>query len=94
MRACENARYQRADKELRVVYTELTKQLDPAGKEKLIVAQKAWVRFRDSNADFQADIAKGGTLAPVIKMTVLADMTEVRTAELRRRLRPLRGGGN
>jgi uncharacterized protein YecT (DUF1311 family) len=94
MRTCENARYQRAEKELKANYAELAKQLDPAGKEKLIAAQTAWVRFRDSNAEFQANIAKGGTLAPVIKMTVLADMTEARTAELKRTLQLLRGGGN
>ena len=60
MRACENARYVRAEKDLDAAYKELTKRLDNARKEKLRLAQRAWLRFRDADADFQADTARGG----------------------------------
>jgi len=61
-------------------------QLDNGQKEKLRLAQDAWLRFREANADFQASIAEGGTLAPLLKMSSLADMTGARAAELRKEL--------
>jgi uncharacterized protein YecT (DUF1311 family) len=98
MRACQNARFQKAEQELNAAYKDLMVQLDDGRREKLRVAQSAWLRFREANADFEADAARGGTLAPLIKMTVLADMTEARTAELKKSLRALssslQGGRN
>ncbi len=86
MRACENARFQKAEQELNAAYKNLMKQLDDGQREKLRLAQSAWLRFREANADFQADSIRGGTLAPLIKMSALADMTEARTAELKKAL--------
>jgi uncharacterized protein YecT (DUF1311 family) len=82
MRACENARYEQANQELNALYTRLIKQLEPQRQEKLRIAQRAWIRFRDANADFLASSAEGGTLAPLLKVTALADMTEARVKEL------------
>ncbi len=82
MRACENARYDQANRQLNAVYARLMKQLDPARREKLRLAQRAWVRFRDANADFLASAAEGGTLAPLLRVNALADMTEARVKEL------------
>jgi uncharacterized protein YecT (DUF1311 family) len=85
---CENLRYQRAQQALESVYADLMKQLDETGKAKLRTVQSAWVRFRRTDSDFEADIAREGTLAPLIRVTVLADMTEARTRELKKSLRP------
>jgi uncharacterized protein YecT (DUF1311 family) len=82
MRACENTRYEKSERELNAAYATLTKQLDPTQQEKLRRAQRAWLAFRDANAQFLAGAAQAGTLAPLIKVTALADMTEVRTKEL------------
>ena len=84
MRACENARFQKAEQELNTAYKNLMKQLDDGQREKLRLAQSAWLRFREANADFQADTARGGTLAPLIRISVLADMTAARAAELKK----------
>ena len=86
MRACQNHRYQRAERALDSMYTRLMRQLDETGKEKLQNAQSAWLQFRQTNADFQADIAREGTVAPLIRVTVMADMTEARARELRKSL--------
>jgi uncharacterized protein YecT (DUF1311 family) len=64
------------------------KQLDETGKMKLRTVQSTWVRFRRADSDFEADIARDGTLAPLIRVTVLADMTEARTRELKKSLQP------
>jgi uncharacterized protein YecT (DUF1311 family) len=88
MESCANARYQAASQDLADVLAQLNKKLDLIGRERLSKAEVAWTLFRDANADFMADVARGGTLAPVIRTTVLADMTEARTKELKKSLRP------
>lgn len=55
-------------------------------KEKLRLAQDVWFRFREANADFQGTTAEGEPLAPLLKMSTLADITEARTAELKKEL--------
>jgi len=82
MRACENKRYQDADRQLNMVYTRLMATLDNNQKEKLRLAQRAWVQFRDANSDFQAAAASAGTLGPLLKIAAMADMTEARLKEL------------
>jgi uncharacterized protein YecT (DUF1311 family) len=88
MRNCENLRYQRAEQALDWVYAKLMKRLDETGKDKLRTAQSAWLQFRQAEADFAADMARGGTLAPLIKITVMTDMTEARVVELKKSLQP------
>ncbi len=82
MRACENARYQAADLRLNGLFAQLMKDLDPSRREKLRAAQRAWLQFRDANAEFLASAAAGGTLEPLLRITALADMTEARAAGL------------
>jgi len=66
----------------------LSKELNAGPREKLRVAQNAWVRFRDANADFQASLAEGGTMAPLLRIGTLVEMTEARTEELRKEPAP------
>jgi len=82
MRQCEQLRYQQADAAMTAAYQALMDKLDPTGRVKLRLAQRAWVKFRDAEADFQADSARGGTLAPLIRTSVLADLTESRRLQL------------
>ncbi len=88
MRECAGIRYNQAEQELKAVRAQLSQKLDETGKAKLQAAQSAWVQFRKANADFQADLVRGGTLAPLIQITVTADMTEARVAELKKALKP------
>jgi uncharacterized protein YecT (DUF1311 family) len=82
MQSCESRRYAVEDHVLNAVYLNLMKKLDNVGRKKLRLSQTAWLRFRQSNSEFEADAARGGTLAGVVKITVLADMTRARVAEL------------
>lgn len=82
MRACENARFASADKELNAVYAGLLKKSNTIQQERLRAAERAWVEFRDANADFLASRAGPGTLAPLIRASALADMTQSRLQEL------------
>jgi uncharacterized protein YecT (DUF1311 family) len=82
MRRCEIERLKRADAGMSAAYRALSAKLDRRGREKLRAAQEAWLRFRTAEARFQADSARGGTLAPLIAESVQADMTESRRKRL------------
>ena len=84
MRVCENARYDFAQRELNAAYQSLLQHLDSGQKQKLRVAQGAWVRFRDANAAFESSLAQGGTLAPLIRIGSLTEMTRARVSELKK----------
>jgi uncharacterized protein YecT (DUF1311 family) len=86
MRACENTRYEKADRDLNAVYKQLMSQLDENRQDKLRTAQRAWLQFREANADFAASLAEGGTLAPLLKISAIVEMTEARTSELKKDL--------
>ena len=87
MRECELARLKRADEEMEAAYRALSATLDPEAQVKLRVAQEAWLKFRAAEAAYQADAARGGTLAPLIAETVRADLTESRRKELEKAIR-------
>jgi uncharacterized protein YecT (DUF1311 family) len=88
MRNCEASRYTIALQELSAAYQGLMKRLDRGQKEKLRITQRAWLRYRDANADFQASLIQGGTLAPLVKVSSLTEMTKARTQELKREAQP------
>jgi uncharacterized protein YecT (DUF1311 family) len=88
MRACENRRYVDAQGELDAAYQDLLRHLDETQRQKLRVAQRAWVRFRDTNAEFQASLAQGGTLGPLLKVGSLTEMTKARASELKKAALP------
>jgi len=90
MRECEIGRLKRADAALNAAYRSLGAKLDQRGREKLRAAQQAWLKFRDAEADYQADAARDGTLAPLIAASVQADLTESRRKELEKAARDLK----
>jgi hypothetical protein len=63
-------------------------KLDDEGKEKLKLAQRAWVQFRDAQADFDADKeARGGSMPPLIYNGTRKTLTDARIKELQRVLK-------
>jgi uncharacterized protein YecT (DUF1311 family) len=88
MQNCETFRYQQAEPALDSAYKELMAKSDPAGKVKLRAAESAWLLFRKDEADFQVNAARGVTLAPLIRIAVVSDLTENGVAELKKSLRP------
>lgn len=82
MRECEIDRLKRAEAGMSAAYRSLSAKLDPRAQAKLRAAQEAWLKFRAAEADYQADAARDGTLAPLIAASVQADLTESRHKEL------------
>ena len=87
MRECEIGRLKRANAGMNAVYRSLSAKLDQRGQEKLRAAQQAWLEFRAAEAQYQADAARDGTLAPLIAASVQADLTESRRKDLEKALR-------
>ena len=79
------ADFDKADKELNQVYQKALKAADDdIARQKLVKAQKAWLAFRDAEADVDADLARGGTLAPQLEAMSETETTKARTAQLKR----------
>ena len=90
MRECEIGRFRRADAGMNRAYLSLNARLDQRGRAKLRAAQQAWIRFRDAEADYQADAERGGTLALLIATSVRADLTEARSRDLEKAVKALK----
>jgi uncharacterized protein YecT (DUF1311 family) len=71
-----------ADSELNTVYTQVKKILTPSDQNKLQVAQRLWVKFRDANCTAERGLYDGGSAAPMVYAACVAADTRQRTAEL------------
>jgi uncharacterized protein YecT (DUF1311 family) len=89
MQACLRQRYEAADKALNRVYKQLMSKLESGRREKLRAAQRAWIRFRDASAEFEAGEAEGGSMYPLVYMATQVLKTEHRVDELKEILRRL-----
>jgi uncharacterized protein YecT (DUF1311 family) len=84
MNAAAAAEFAKADKELNEVYAKVLGVLDDGSKEKLKKSQRAWVAYRDAEADFSADAeARGGSMWPMIHEGTRARLTQERVKSLR-----------
>lgn len=81
------ADFDKADKELNAIYQKVLKSMgDDIGRQKLIAAQKAWVKFRDAQAEVDADSERGGSLANQLRAISETDTTNARIVELKKYL--------
>lgn len=85
------AGFEKADKELNQIYAKVQAKLDKEGKEKLKAAQRAWVTFRDAQAELDADIMRGGSAAPMLSAGSKTQTTKKRVEELKEFLKQLEG---
>ncbi|HET6763362.1 MAG TPA: lysozyme inhibitor LprI family protein [Longimicrobiaceae bacterium] len=83
MRACYARATATADAELNRTYRALVASLDAGRRVKLLTAQRAWLRYRDSHCAFMASESEGGTLEAVQRAACVVETTRARTRELR-----------
>lgn len=76
------AGFDAADKKMNVAYQKLLGILDDEGKSTLREAQRAWVVWRDAEAEFDSHHLAGGKLRPLERWGSLTLSTEARTARL------------
>ncbi|MBI1760172.1 MAG: DUF1311 domain-containing protein [Acidobacteria bacterium] len=83
MNRCAADEYKKADAELNKVYQQLLPKLEGEHKEKLKVAQRAWLAFRDAHCEFEAFSFEGGSMQPLMRDSCLEAVTRERTKQLR-----------
>ena len=84
MNAQARTDFKKADAELNKTYEALLAKLpDIEGKEKLKQSQRTWLAFRDAEAAFAADQARGGTMAPTVRYETMTELTEQRIKQLK-----------
>jgi uncharacterized protein YecT (DUF1311 family) len=84
MNASARAEFVQADAALNKTYEALLTKLPDVGiKEKLKQSQRAWLAFRDAEAAFVADQARGGSMAPTIRYETMTELTQQRIKQLK-----------
>ena len=72
------------DKELNIVYQKIMKVADPVTKNKLRNAQRAWIKFRNSEIEnsYYVNNPDGGSMGVLFSLYTAAKLTEERTVYL------------
>lgn len=93
MNICAHLDFEKADKELNAVWKEARAaakeidgnyEADMQGADKaLLAAQRGWIAYRDGHCELAGWEARGGSMEPMLVSGCLADLTRVRTKELR-----------
>ncbi|WP_433736271.1 lysozyme inhibitor LprI family protein [Pseudomonas putida] len=80
MNQCAAQQHAAADKELNVLYQQITSRLkgNPDGKKSLVNAQRAWLAFRDAECEFSASGVGGGSVYPLIYGNCVTELTQSR----------------
>jgi hypothetical protein len=81
----ESARLAKADRELNAVYSALLKRLNSSAQQVLRTEQRAWVEQRDRQADEAVRNKSDSENARIVRDHLLRQLTEERSAELRKR---------
>lgn len=80
---CSAREYKKADAELNRVYQQVLKQEDKDGQARLKTAQLAWLKFRDTECEYESGEYIGGTIRPMVENFCLTSVTNDRTNQLK-----------
>ncbi|MDN6298592.1 MAG: DUF1311 domain-containing protein, partial [Halomonas sp.] len=85
MRNAQGRAYERWDTELNMEYRELMANLSAKEKAALKKAQRAWLAFREAEAEFwwTESLSGGGTLQPVIVASHAIELLKERVCQLK-----------
>ena len=88
---CSSKKLTAADADLNKTYRQLVSKMgDKKWELKLRSVQQAWIKFRDANCDYMSEFSGGGSAATWEYNFCLADMTTIRTKELREMLQQIK----
>ncbi len=71
-----------ADQRLNHLYKNYLTRLEQPQRSKFVNAQRAWIKFKDADCNFQASGVEGGSEQPLITTLCLLDRTKGRIAQL------------
>jgi uncharacterized protein YecT (DUF1311 family) len=82
MENCFDKAYKAADSALNQRYGQISKVVQPDDLQRLKVAQRLWIQFRDATCTAESDLYKGGTASAPAYSACLEELTRQRTADL------------
>ncbi|MEG4529430.1 lysozyme inhibitor LprI family protein [Microcoleus sp. D2_18a_D3] len=84
--ACSSQEFKAADRKLNQLYQQLQPKLNSKQKQRLIVSQRSWLKFRDESCNYEMGQFEGGTLAASTYGYCRARVTQERVKDLERYL--------
>jgi uncharacterized protein YecT (DUF1311 family) len=84
MNVCAQKAFEKSDGELNKLYKQIQTRLkDDADTTKLLViAQRAWIAFRDGECSFSSSMVAQGTVYPFVQNSCLDGLTQNRIKDL------------
>ena len=83
MENCFDKAYKAADSGLNLMYGQISKVLRPDDLQRLKVAQRLWIQFRDATCTAESNLYNGGTASAPAYSACLEELTRPRTADLK-----------
>jgi uncharacterized protein YecT (DUF1311 family) len=80
--ACAGKDAQAADAELNRVYGQLIAKYDEPNRNALVLAERAWVVYRDVECGYETALSIGGTIHPMVVALCMTAKAKARTREL------------
>ena len=80
---CFSAAYKQSDIALNAEYLRVQTVLSSSELEKLKIAQRIWIQYRDANCNAEYELYRGGSAGPTVKLACLEAVTRHRTEELK-----------
>ena len=82
MSACAGKDAQAADAELNHVYGQLISKYDEPNRQALVLAERAWIVYRDAECGYETALSVGGTIHPMMVALCMTRKAKARTKEL------------
>lgn len=83
MENCFDSVYRAADRGLNQMYGQISRVLQPDDLQRLKVAQRLWIQFRDATCTAESDLYMGGTASAPAYSACMEELTRQRAAELK-----------
>jgi uncharacterized protein YecT (DUF1311 family) len=80
--ACAGKDAQAADAELNRVYGQLIAKYDEPNRNALVLAERAWIVYRDTECGYETALSIGGTIHPMMVALCMTAKAKARTKEL------------
>jgi len=80
--ACAGKDAQAADAELNRVYGQLIAKYDEPNRNALVLAERAWILYRDAECGYETALSVGGTIHPMMVALCMTAKAKARTKEL------------
>ncbi len=80
--ACAGKDAQSADAELNRVYGQLIAKYDEPNRNALVLAERAWILYRDAECGYETALSVGRTIHPMMVAHCMTAKAKARTKEL------------